>query len=164
MFALLACNTGVYVFRGTSSEALDAAAWLALLGLFELEAASNNRFRSRGAATAIRGARVAAAAAVGAAAIGYVNEREWLNAVNIGLWIAVVVLLEFEIRSPRAVTRHRLWFTSTAVLLYSSLAVLVLAWGWRGEWLDAYDALLWLAAFAMIEMDVLRISRKEAAV
>ncbi len=43
------------------------------------------------------------------------------------------------------------------------LAALVLVWAWRREWFDAYDAALWLAAFAMIEMDVLRSSRKNVA-
>jgi hypothetical protein len=31
--------------------------------------------------------------------------------------------------------------------------VLVGAWAWRGEWFDAYDALLWLAAFVLIELE-----------
>jgi hypothetical protein len=32
----------------------------------------------------------------------------------------------------------------------------VFAWAWRKEWFDAYDAALWLLAFATIEMNVLR--------
>ena len=122
------------------------------------------RLRARGAMAAIRGLRLAAAAAVGAAAIGYVYQGEWLDAVNTALWIAVVVLLETEVRNPGIVTRHRTWFTATAVTLYSGLGILVLAWAWRTQWLDAYDAALWLMAFAMIEMDVLQGSRGEVAV
>ena len=122
------------------------------------------RLRARGSKAAIRGLRLAAAAAVGAAAIGYAVQNEWLDAVNTALWIAVVVLLESEVRSPRAVARHRGWFTATAVTLYAGLAALVLVWAWRREWFDAYDAALWLAAFAMIEMDVLRGPRREVAV
>ena len=82
-------------------------------------------------------------------------ERESLDAINSGLWIAVVVLLEIEVRRPRDVARFRPWFAAAAAMLYTALALLVLTWGWRGEWLDAYDALLWLVAFAIIEMDVL---------
>ena len=122
------------------------------------------RLRARSAMAAIRGLRLTAAAAVGAAAIGYAYQSEWLDAVNTGLWIAVVVLLEFEVRSPGAVARRRGWFTVTATTLYAGLGALVLVWAWRGDWFDAYDAALWLTAFAMIEMDVLQLSRGEAAV
>ena len=191
VFALLACNTGYYLFGGAWTEALDALAWLTLLALFALETgfegacprdtlaerpvagtgakarcpqttgfASNES--ARRAVAAIRGLRLAAAAAVGAAAIGYVYQGEWLDAVNTALWIAVVVLLEFEVRSPRAVARHRRRFTATAVTLYAGLGALVLVWAWRGEWFDTYDAALWLTAFAMIELDVLRAFRGEA--
>lgn len=163
IFVLLACNTTIYLFAGTLRQALDATAWLTLLALFTLETAFADRFRAKGAAIAIRGARLAAAAAVCMAAVSYAYKNEWLDAVNTCIWIAVVVLLEFEVRYPRAVARHRTWFAATAATLYAGLAALVLMWAWRSEWFNAYDALLWLAAFAMIEMDVLHISRKEAA-
>jgi len=74
------------------------------------------------------------------------------------------VLLEFEVRYPGAVARHRAWIATTAATLYAGLGALVMVWAWHREWFDAYDAALWLTAFAMIEMDVLRVSRREAAV
>lgn len=164
MFALLVCNATIYLFTGTLSQALDAMAWLTLLALFALETGFDDRFRADNVASAIHGARLAAAAAVCAAAVGYVNQNEWLDAFNSGLWIAVVVLLEFEVRYPCAVARHRAWFAATTAALYAGLAALVLVWAWHSEWFDAYDALLWLVALAMIEMDLLQISRKEVAV
>lgn len=163
MFVLLVCNTAYYLFGGTWTKALDALAWLTLLALFALETGIDGRFRAR-ARAAIRGLRLAAAAAVGAAAIGYAYQNEWLDVINTALWIAVVVLLESEVRNPGVVTRHRIWFTAPAAILYGGLGVLVLVWAWRGEWFDAYDALLWLTAFAIIEMDVLQLSREETAV
>ena len=54
--------------------------------------------------------RIAAVLAIGAAAIGYLHERAWLDALNAWLWIAVVVLLEFEVRKPDAVRAHRARF------------------------------------------------------
>ncbi len=119
---------------------------------------------ARRAMAVIRGLRLVAAAAVGATAIGYAWQTEWLDAVNTMLWIAVVVLLESEVRNPDAVARHPTWFKATAAVLYAGLGALVLVWAWRGAWFDAYDALLWLAAFAMIEMDVLQLSRREVSV
>jgi len=50
---------------------------------------------------------------------------------------------------------------SHATTLYAGLGALVLVWAWRGEWFDAYDALLWLIAFVTIEIDVLQISRAQ---
>ena len=46
-------------------------------------------------------------------------------------------------------------------MLYAGLAALVPVWAWRGEWFDAYDATLWLVAFATIEINVLRIASGE---
>jgi hypothetical protein len=161
VFALLAGNSAVFVLAGTASEALDAAAWLVLLALFELETGFGERFGQRHVATVIRAVRLAAAIAIGTAAVGYVHDHEWLDAINAWLWIAVVVLLEFEVRRPRTVALHRTGFSTAAAALYTGLAAVIPVWAWRGEWFDAYDALLWLAAFATIEINVLRIARRE---
>lgn len=157
VFGLLAWNTAVYVFTGTASEALDSVAWLTLLVAFELETGFRGRFAEGRAAGVLRAVRLAAAMALVAAGIGYVRAGEWLDASNMGLWVAVVALLELEVRYPAAVAARRRQFTAVAVTLYSSLATLVLVWAWQGEWFDAYDAALWLVAFATIEVDVLRI-------
>jgi hypothetical protein len=158
MFALLAANTLYYLVAGTWSKGLDSAAWLALLMLFELETGGSNWVAGGRAAFAVRLSRLAAGAGVCAAAAGYIYEGDTLDAINASLWIAVVVLLECEVRVARTVAQHRVAFASIATLVYAGLAVLVPAWAWRGEWLDAYDALLWLIAFAMIEMDVLGLA------
>ena len=164
VFALLAGDTLVYAFSGTPNRALDSAAWLLLLALFVLETRFGDRLRTGRAISAVRGTRFAAAIGVCAAAAGYVYQREWLDAINSGLWIAVVLMFEVEIRFPDGVARYRAAFVSTAAVLYSGLGVLVLMWAWRGEWFDAYDALLWLASFATIEMDVLQASRETVSV
>jgi len=156
IFALLACNTAYYLYAGTLSKRLDALAWLVLLALYAIESGDTARFHAGRTAMALRAIRLVAAIAVCASGVGYIFEHNSLDAINTGLWIAVVALLEFEVRQPRDVARYRGWFTATAAAIYASLAALVLAWAWRGEWLDAYDALLWLAAFAIIEMDVLK--------
>ena len=73
------------------------------------------------------------------------------------------MLLEFEVRRPRDVALYQRRFRLIAAMLYTGLALLVFVWAWRNEWLDAYDALLWLVAFATIEMNVLNMSRAKAA-
>jgi hypothetical protein len=164
LFAALAWNTAAYVHSGTPSEALDSAAWLALLVLFELETDFGNRFRGNATATAIRAARLAAAAAVCAAAAGYVLDEEWPDAVNTALWIGVVALLEIQVRARGAAVARRAWFAAATATLYAGLGALVMMWAWRGEWFDAYDALLWLVALVVIELNVLRGLRPAHAV
>lgn len=155
IFTLLAINTAVFLASGTPSEALDSIAWLTLLVLFELETGYFGRLRQGHSNSAVRAMRMAAAAAMVAAMIGYAVEKEWLGALNVGLWCAVVALLEFEVRRPDILMRHRSSVATAAIVLYSGLVVLVATWVWRGEWFDAYDAALWLVAFAILEMDVL---------
>ena len=159
ILVLLVCNSAVYAASGTVSEALDSVAWLALLIAFELETGYGSALAIGRAAAALRLVRLAAAAAILAAGIGYVHEGEWLDAANVGLWIAVVALLELEVRSPAFVARQRVRFAAAAASLYCGLLGLMLVWLWQGEWFDAYDAALWIVAFAAIELNVLGFAR-----
>jgi hypothetical protein len=154
IYALLALNLALYALFGTANQLLDSAAWIVLLVLFEIETAHGERLKARGR-LAIHLVRLVAAAGVLAAAVGYLREREWLDAANTWLWVAVVILLEIEVRFPQAVERRRRLFWSCTGALYAALGALVLAWAWRGEWLDAWDAALWLTAFFAIELNVL---------
>jgi hypothetical protein len=163
VFALLTCNTAVYAIAGTLSEALDSIAWLLLLASFDLETGLGGRFGAGRAAAVLRAVRIGASAAILAAGAGYVREGEWLDALNTGLWIGVVALLEFEVRRPAAVIRHRTRVKAGATLLYAGLAALVAAWLWQGAWFDAYDAALWLIAFIAIELGLLRKFAREVS-
>jgi hypothetical protein len=160
LFGLLVVNAGVYLAAGTLGEGLDSIAWLVLLALFQLETGFPRAVRPGPALAAVHGIRFAALAAVAASAAGFLYNEEWLDAVNSALWIAVVVLLEWEVRRPAAVAAHRAPFTAAAAALYAGLGVVVLAWLWRSEWFDAYDAILWLVAFATIEMNILEAVRR----
>jgi hypothetical protein len=163
VFGLLAANGAFYVFTGTASEGLDSAAWLTLLLAFELETGFGGRFAAGRLAAALRAVRLIAAAAIFTAGVGYVLNREWLDAANIGLWIAVVALLESEVRYPALAAAQRARFTAAVATLYCGLAILVLVWLWQGDWFDAYDAALWLVAFATIELNVVGFGRGAAA-
>jgi hypothetical protein len=162
IFALLGTNAAGYAWFGRPTEAMDSFAWLVLLALFELETAHPRRMGEPRIAALVRVARLIAGAAVVVAAVGFVQEGEALDSVNAMLWIAVVLLLEFEVRYLDAVNRHRRFFAAIAGSLYSGMAVLVAIWAWRGEWFDAYDALLWLVAFVALELNVLRASRAQS--
>lgn len=155
VFALLVLNTGIYLASGTLSEGLDSIAWLTLLALFQLETGSGRVLRPGPGLAAVHGIRLACVAAIGVAAAGFLYNSDWLDAANSGLWIAVVVLLEVGVRRPATVAAQRARFTAAAAMLYAGLTAVVLVWLWRGEWFDAYDAALWLVAFATIEVNVL---------
>lgn len=155
ILGLLACNTLYFIVAGRLSEALESLAWYGLLILFLLESARMHALSTRGRAVN-HGLRLLATLAILISAVLYVREQEWLDATNLLVWIAVVVLLEIEIRRPATVTVHRRAFTVTAALLYAALGLLILIWLTRGEWMDAWDAALWFAAFGLLELDILR--------
>ena len=155
VFALLAFNTAAYLVSATLSQALDSLAWLTLLALFELETGRASRFREGRMNAFVRIARVAASLALVAALTGYWKQREWLDVINVALWIGVVALLELGVRRPATVERHRAAFVAASAALFTALVGLVLAWLLRREWFDAYDAALWLSAFAMLEAGLL---------
>lgn len=157
VFALLAWNTAVYAYTGTISEGIDSVAWLVLLALFELETGAGAPRRWAGV---IHGVRIAAAAAIPVAAIGYFLDREWLDTINSALWIVVVVILELQVRFPAAAAGYRAVSGAALAALYTGLGAVAAVWLWNEDWFSAYDAMLWLLAFVTIEINVLQVLRR----
>lgn len=159
VYALLALNVVLYGAHGTPTEQLDTAAWVLLLLLFEWET-GGWRMEARQRRIA-HGARALASLAVVASCIAYALQREWLDFANATTWLAVVVALELEVRVS---TARRSFHRARCVLtlgLYLALVAMLVAWlviglqeGGPGAWLDAWDATLWLLAFAAIELNV----------
>lgn len=162
VYTLLAANAVYFLFVRTATEALDSVAWLTLLILFEVETRWPGFTAAPRTVSFARALRPAAAAAIVVSTLAYAYHHRWLDAFNSALWVAVVALLEAEVRYARALALHRQAFRATAMLLYGALASLVVLWLVRKEWFDAYDAALWLIAFATIENDVLT-ARERAA-
>ena len=156
---LLAGDTLWYLAQGPWTKGLDSLAWFILLMLFTLETLNPLRLEKMHARGVVHMLRFGAAAAIVASAWGYARNNEWLDTINVALWILVVALLECELRFSHLVARRRQLFTTSAIVLYVAIAALIPFWALRGEWFDAYDAALWLAAFALIEMDVLKPAR-----
>lgn len=156
IFALLACNTIYYLVAGRFSETLESVAWYALLILFLLETREPRLAQSALARAALRAMRLLATLAIAMSMALYVREKEWLDATNLLLWIAVVALLEFEVWRPAAIATQRTAYTLAAAALYAGLGILVLVWLALGKWLNAWDAALWLAAFGLLEINILK--------
>jgi hypothetical protein len=163
LYVLLAANTAYFALGDSPSKAIDAAAWFALLLLFEIETRHAHRLTQPWLVRALGMARLLAAAGVIAATGGYVFEDNALDAANSVLWIAIVIMLEAQVRWPAGALRHRAAFTLSAITLYGGLGVLVILWAAAGMWFDAYDALLWIVAFVAIELAVTRAEPALAA-
>ncbi|MEM6583023.1 MAG: hypothetical protein AAF699_17220 [Pseudomonadota bacterium] len=81
----------------------------------------------------------------------------WVDVINSGTWILVVLMLEVEVRL------QLLGKLSQALLgglryikyvLYGTLFACAIYWGFKGDFLDFWDACLWLFAFIFIELNV----------
>lgn len=155
LFALLGVNAAVYALNDRGTETLDAVAWFALLLLFEAETRWPCRTRMPGRGPVLLALRLAAATAIAWAAVTFVRESAWLDAVNAWLWIGVVIVLELEVRAPSTMARYRGAAVTLSMILYLGLVAVAVAWLVQREWFDGYDALLWVAAFALLERDLL---------
>lgn len=81
----------------------------------------------------------------------------WVDLINSGVWLLVVVVLEFDVWLQE---HNRLEGTAyrasniAKVVLYSTLLAAAVYWGFKGDFVDFWDALLWLVAFVFIELNV----------
>ena len=96
------------------------------------------------------------------AVVGYAVERQWLDFANETTWLGVVGLLELEVRVPVSQRRVHRWRRVLAAVLYALLLAFLCTWAVRGvtgdnpraAWLDTWDAIWWLVAFVVIELNV----------
>lgn len=81
----------------------------------------------------------------------------WTDVINAGAWILVVVMLEVEVRLQlrRDLSDRIMRITRFFKLgIYSVLFIAAGYWGVKGNFLDFWDASLWLFAFIFIELNV----------
>lgn len=81
----------------------------------------------------------------------------WLDVINAAAWILVVVVLEVEVRLQLHGRLTDSVMRVTVYIKYALYATLFFAavyWGFKGDFLDFWDASLWLFAFIFIEMNV----------
>lgn len=81
----------------------------------------------------------------------------WVDVINSLTWIAVVVILEIDVwLQLRGRFEGRLVNFSKLLkmLFYSILFAAAAYWGLLGDFLDFWDAFMWLVAFVFIEMNL----------
>ena len=92
-----------------------------------------------------------------------------VDVVNAGVWLLVVLVLEIDVRlqEKNRFEGLALYLSTVAkIVLYSILALAVVAWMVTGDFVDWWDAFLWLVAFVFIELNVVEWrheSHEEAA-
>jgi len=81
----------------------------------------------------------------------------WVDVINSGVWLLVVLVLEVDVYLQEA---NRLEgpilrvSNASKFVLYTLLLFAAIYWGVKGDFVDFWDAFLWLVAFVFIELNV----------
>ncbi|HEX2139771.1 MAG TPA: hypothetical protein VHG33_08670 [Woeseiaceae bacterium] len=127
-----------------------------------LTAANCAQFSSAGTFYQLQGLN----AAVDPAGLSAITRLAWVDVINSGVWLIVVFLLEFDVRLQE---KDRLEgfalraSTAAKYVLYSILLLAAIYWGVMGDFVDFWDAFLWLVAFFFIEMNVVEWRQESEA-
>jgi hypothetical protein len=92
----------------------------------------------------------------------------WVDVINAAVWILVVLVLEIDVRlQERKLFEGFALYASTLAkfMLYTALLLAAIYWGVKGDFVDFWDAFLWLVAFVFIEMNMFewRLEEQETA-
>lgn len=93
-----------------------------------------------------------------------IRNLAWLDVINSAAWILVVVTLEIDVQlQERNRYEGMALYASNAFkgLLYTILLLAAVYWGIDGDFVDFWDAFLWLVAFFFIEMNVIEWRQEE---
>jgi len=81
----------------------------------------------------------------------------WVDVINAAVWLFVVMFLEVDVRlQERKITSGTIRKISktSKFVLYGTLLCAAIYWGFKGDFIDFWDAFLWLVAFVFIELNV----------
>ena len=81
----------------------------------------------------------------------------WVDVINSAVWLLVVLVLEIDVRLQEVnKLEDRILRLSNAskFVLYTLLLFAAIYWGVKGDFVDFWDAFLWLVAFVFIELNV----------
>jgi len=96
-------------------------------------------------------------AVVDADGFSAIRNLAWIDVINAAVWLLVVLILEVDVWLQE---RNRLEGTALRVsnafkvVFYGSLLFTATFWGVKGDFVDFWDAFLWLVAFVFIELNV----------
>ncbi len=96
-------------------------------------------------------------AVVDALGLRDITRLAWVDVINSAVWLLVVMVLELDVffqemnRLEDMILRVS---NASKFALYSLLLLAAIYWGVKGDFVDFWDAFLWLIAFVFIELNV----------
>ena len=105
-------------------------------------------------------------AVVDAAGLTDIRRLAWVDVINAAVWLLIVLLLEIDVRlQERGQFEGKAFAFSSAakVVLYGTLLLAAAYWGFKGDFVDFWDAFLWLVAFVFIERNIFEWRQEELA-
>ena len=96
-------------------------------------------------------------ALVDAAGLTEIVRLAWVDVINAAVWLLVVVVLEIDVRLQEQNRYEGLALKASSAskfVLYGTLLIAAIYWGVKGDFVDFWDAFLWLVAFVFIELNV----------
>lgn len=156
LLALLTINVFIYAFQEKLIITLNAFAWLLLLIMFELEVVKQQLNQKYLNLHLLRNILIGFIALL---FFAFIYDNDWLEVINSLLWFLLIALMELEIRWTNKVQPFKRGLWITTVFTFIALLIIVFIWISRSAWLDAYDALLWIISFAVLDVDILKFLR-----
>ena len=83
----------------------------------------------------------------------------WIDVINSGVWIIVVLIIETNIvlvERNKYISLSKKFSFLGKYFLYPILFFNAIYWGIKGDFIDFWDAFLWLVAFLFIELNIIQ--------
>jgi hypothetical protein len=171
VYALLTFNILLFLIHESAYEAIDSLGWVILLATFEYEStALEEVYASEVEKWSIFALQCVGYGMAVYATWQYFSASEWVDLANSVTWLAVCGFLAYDVYAPGDYDSGE-WKIRNMVKggLYAILVGIALWWGYEGVTegggliglLDFYDAVLWIACFAVIELNVFDYEQPE---
>ena len=95
-----------------------------------------------------------------------IRRLAWVDVINSAVWLFVVLLLEIDVRLQEHGRFEGVALAASNAAkfaLYSLLLLAAIYWGLKGDFVDFWDAFLWLVAFVFIELNIFEWRLEEMA-
>ncbi len=155
VYTLLIINAGLLYAFASWREVTEQTGWLMILAAFEWES------RGLGRAGDGRKHRIPLSLELMGYALAifcwgaYAVASEWQDFGNATLWLLIAAALAYDLHVPGRYDSLEWRLRNGAKAgLYLGVAGIALGWGLGGEWLDFWDAMLWLVCFFVIELKI----------
>lgn len=163
IFSALIVDMLLFLFGATLNEALDSIGWLLLLGTFEYESTSlNEEYVGPWEKYLLMAVQTLGYGIALKVTVTYGLEHDWMDVANSTLWLLVCATIAYDIYAPGEFGSAE-WRIRNAVkmALYMALVAVAVTWGVEEQWLDFFDASLWIICFAVVELNIFEFEETE---